>query len=235
MFCFFLGEKKEAAFLAGAVFLLILILSTASYSAEMVFRNQIPVYQGDPGKKRVAFTVNVDWGEEYIPKMLDLFEDNGIKATFFLSGRWAEEHPQLVRAIAQGGHEIGNHGFSHFHVNELSLSENIEEIRKTQGVISRLAQKKTRYYAPPYGEFNEVVLEAAAKTRHKVILWTIDTIDWEKPPPETIVSRVLSNVHNGAIILMHPTAPTLQALSEICKGLEEQGYQIAPLEKLISD
>lgn len=234
MFVFFWGKKK-AAFLIGSIFLLITIVCTASYSSEMVFKQRKPIYQGNPGKKNVAVTVNVDWGEEHLPGMLDLFKKNGVKATFFVSGRWAGEHPQLVQEIARCGHEIGNHGFSHPHVNDLSLPENIEEIRKTQDVIAGLTQKRTRYFAPPYGEFNEVVLDAAAKTEHKVILWTVDTIDWRKPPPETIVSRVLSNVHNGAIILMHPTDPTLKALPEICKGLDQQGYQITPLEKLISD
>lgn len=229
----FLGSKKKILCFIGIIFLLVTCICIILYSSEMVFQHQKPIYQGDESKKCVAFTVNVDWGEEYLDRMLTFFDKNGVKATFFLSGRWAGEHPQLVRKMAKSGHEIGNHGFSHPHVNELSLSENIEEIEKTQDVISRLTQKDTKYFAPPYGEFNEVVLEAAAKTKHKVILWTVDTIDWQKPPPETIISRVLSNAHNGAIILMHPTEPTLKALPEICKELVKQGYQIVPLEKLI--
>jgi len=233
----FLGSKKKVFCFIGAIFLLIICICIciASYSSEMVFQLQKPIYQGNVNKKYVAITVNVDWGEEYLRSMLDIFDTNKVKGTFFLSGRWAGEHPKLVREIAKRGHEIGNHGFSHPHVNDLSLSENVEEIKKTQSIIFKLTQKNTRYFAPPYGEFNEVVLDAAAQTKHKVILWSVDTIDWQKPPPETIISRVLSNAHNGAIILMHPTDSTLKALPEVCKGLVEQGYQIVPLEKLIVD
>ena len=110
----------------------------------------------------------------------------------------------------------------------------MEEIQKTSNAIHRAAQRKTRYFAPPYGEFNDTVLEAASKTGHQVILWTVDTVDWQKPPPSEIVSRVFDGIENGAIILMHPTEQTNEALPKMIKGLREQGYQIVPLEKLIA-
>ncbi len=232
MFVFF--WRKKWLILCGAAVLLVCIYA-AAFSAEQVFNQRKPIYQGNPDKKQVAITVNVDWGEEYIPGMLNIFQQNGVKATFFISGRWAGEHQQLVKKIADSGHEIGNHGFSHPHVNELSVEENIEEIKETSKVIEQAAQKRTRYFAPPYGEFNDTVLEAAAKMKHKIILWTVDTVDWQKPPPDEINARVLSRVHNGAIILMHPTEPTIKALPEMIKGLKEQGYQIVSLEKLIAD
>jgi len=115
------------------------------------------------------------------------------------------------------------------------LSENIEEINKTSNIILKITKKHTRFYAPPYGEFNDTVLKAAHQTNHKTVLWTIDTVDWQKPEPDVITSRLLDNVHNGAIILMHPTSQINQALPEIFRGLSEQGYQVVSLEKLIAD
>ncbi|HAA90294.1 MAG TPA: polysaccharide deacetylase [Peptococcaceae bacterium] len=194
-----------------------------------------PIYQGDPARKYVAFTVNVDWGGEYLPQMLSLFEEHEIKGAFFLTGRWVSENPELTKKIAESGHEIGNHGYSHPHVNNLSLEENIEEIKKTSEIIYQLTGEKTRFFAPPYGEYNEVVLKAAEKTGHQTVMWTVDTLDWKNPPHEWIVSRVLARLHNGAIILMHPTAPTLKALPGIIAGIRDQGYQVKPLEILVSE
>lgn len=208
------------------------VLFFGSFSARHVFQ---PIYQGGNARKSVAFTVNVDWGEEYLDKMLNIFAKNKIKATFFITGRWAEANPQLVKKIARAGHEVGNHGFSHPHVNNISLGENIAEINKTKDSIYALTGKRTRFYAPPYGEFNDTVLEAAHQTNHRTILWTIDTVDWQKPAPEQVTARVLDMVHNGAIILMHPTETTLTALPDIYRGLKEQGYRVETLEKLIAE
>lgn len=166
-------------------------------------------------------------------QMLSIFEKSNIKATFFLTGRWAQEHPQLVKKIALAGHEIGNHGFSHPHVNDLTVEDNVKEISLTSDVIYRISKQRTKFFAPPYGEFNENVLKAAQKTNHLTILWTVDTVDWKNPPNEWVVSHVLNNVKNGAIILMHPTAVTVNILPEIIKGIIDQGYSIVPLEKLI--
>ncbi|NPV28262.1 MAG: polysaccharide deacetylase family protein [Firmicutes bacterium] len=206
-----------------------------NHSAEKTFLDRRPIYQGNNARKSVAFTVNVDWGEEHLPQMLAVFDKHKIKATFFVTGRWARNNPQLVRKVARAGHEIGNHSFSHPHVNNLNLEDNIKEIAQTAEIIYDLTKRKTKFFAPPYGEYNEVVLEAARRLNHRTILWTVDTLDWQKPPPEWITSRVLTRVHNGAIILMHPTASTVKALSEIIQSLAAQDYQIEPLEKLISN
>ncbi|HBG22300.1 MAG TPA: polysaccharide deacetylase, partial [Peptococcaceae bacterium] len=94
---------------AGALVLLTCIY-TGAYASEQVFQKKLkPIYQGDSAFKQVAITVNVDWGEEYLPDMLDTLEKSHVEATFFISGRWAEEHPKLVRQVSSVGHEIGNH------------------------------------------------------------------------------------------------------------------------------
>ncbi len=232
MFIFY-RKKQLLLFFIVVIALFAFTCSIDRYVAyQQVFK---PIYQGNNAKKWVAFTVNVDWGEEYLDEMLNFFAKNKIKATFFITGRWAEANPGYVRKIANGGHEIGNHGYSHPHVNNLTLSENIEEINKTSDIIFKITKNRTRLYAPPFGEFNDTVLKAAHQTNHKTVLWTVDTVDWQKPEPDVITSRVLDNVQNGAIILMHPTSQINQALPDILRGLSEQGYQVVSLEKLIAD
>lgn len=194
-----------------------------------------PITGGSAARKRVAITVNVDWGGEYLPEMLSILKQRDVSATFFITGRWAQLNGDLVRAIAAAGHEIGNHGFSHPHVNELSLDENVEEIREAEDILFSLTNRHTSFFAPPYGEYNDTVIDAASRSHLRLVLWSIDTVDWQNPAPEWIVDRVRGMAHNGAIILMHPCPVTIKALPQVIDSLRKQGYEIAPLEKLLSD
>lgn len=185
---------------------------------------RIPIYQGSSEKKQVSLAINIDWGEEYLPDMLNILESNQVKATFFITGRWAQKFPEITRSIAQKGHEIGNHGFSHASPNKMSLEQNKSEITRTMSVIEKATGKRTRLFAPPSGERADHVLQAAAELGHSTILWSVDTIDWERPSPDVIINRVFKKVHNGAIILMHPTNSTLEALPEIIRELKNREY-----------
>ncbi|MDD3853738.1 MAG: polysaccharide deacetylase family protein, partial [Syntrophomonadaceae bacterium] len=82
-----------------------------------------PVYQGNTGKKMVAITVNVDWGEEYIPRMLEEFKKNDAVVTFYVTGKWAEKNSELLKQMAQSGHSVHNHGDSHLHLNNLARQD----------------------------------------------------------------------------------------------------------------
>lgn len=201
-------------------------------SAEPVFYNQ-PIYQGSPRHREIALTVNVFWGEEYIPQMLDILRQSNVKATFFLGGTWVKKYPELASRIAGEGHEIGSHGYSHPHPDRLSKSENLREMQKAEDIIYRATGARPRLFAPPYGERGPSVLEAADDASYTTILWSIDTVDWQLPPPDVIVQRVAGRAHNGAIVLMHPTAPTVKALPEIIQRLKKEGYQLVTVSKLL--
>jgi probable sporulation protein (polysaccharide deacetylase family) len=203
--------------------------------SRQVFKAGAPITQGSAAKKYVSIAVNVDWGQEYLPAELEIFTQHHVQATFFITGRWAQENGPLVRRIAAEGQEIGNHGFSHPHVNDLSLDQNIDEIRNTDDVLYQLTGRHTKFYAPPYGEYNDTVLAAAARSNMRTVLWSIDTVDWQNPTPQWIVSRIQKMSHNGAIILMHPTPVIVKALPDIITTLTGQGYEIVPLEKLLSE
>ena len=94
-----------------------------------------PVYQGNSGKKAIALTVNVDWGEEYIPAMLKEFKKHNAQVTFFVTGRWAEKNPELLKQMSKAGHSIQNHGYKHLHFNQLSEAQAQEQIKKAEKII----------------------------------------------------------------------------------------------------
>jgi len=192
------------------------------------------IFQGHTGQKVVALTVNVDWGEEFIPQMLDYFKKYEARVTFFVTGRWAEKNPELLKQMSQAGHSIQNHGYQHIHFNQLSSEQGAAEIKKAEKVIEQIINKPTSFFAPPYGEFEKQVVNAAKSLDYYFIMWSIDTVDWKKPDPATIINRVINKLHNDAIILMHPTEPTVKALPDLLAKIQEQGYKMITIEELVT-
>lgn len=193
-----------------------------------------PIWQGDSSLKSVSLICNVVWGEEFIPEMLQILRSKDVKITFFLGGQWAEDFPELTALIDKEGHEIGNHGYAHLHPSRLSDEQNWEEIRRTEEIIQGIIGKKTRLFHPPYRELDERAVNIAGQKGYLTIMSSVDTIDWQRPAPEVIVSRVDQKAHNGAIVLMHPTAPTVRALPQIIENLKAQGYQIVTVSQLLN-
>lgn len=192
-----------------------------------------PVYQGSTGEKVVAMTVNVDWGEEFIPDMLKAFKQNNARVTFFVTGVWADKHPDLLKLMKKEGHSIQNHGYKHLHFNQLSREQIQEQIKKAEDIIFKATGTRSTFFASPYGEHEQGVVQAVAEMNYRFIMWSVDTIDWQKPSPETIEKRVTGRVHNDAIILMHPTEPTLKALPAMLANLKDQGYKMVTIDELL--
>lgn len=194
-----------------------------------------PIYEGPKDKKMMAFTCNVAWGNEFIPDLLEVFEQNDVKATFFVEGRWAEKYPDLLKMMSSKGHEIGNHGYSHAHHAKLSLEQNINEIKKAEDALYKVIGKKPVLFAPPYGEYSDLTVKASDSLGYKLIMWTIDTIDWKKPGVDYIINKVVKNADNGKIVLMHPTEDAVKAMPIVIKQLKEQGYKITTVSELLSN
>src|SRR5690606_24242439 len=140
--------------------------------------------------------------------MLKVLNEYDLHTTFFLDGSWVKNNPSLVTMIYEEGHEIGNHAYSHPNMSKLTVQRMDEEIRRTNEAIQAIIDQTPTWFGPPSGDFNQTVVERAAFQGMKTVLWTVDTIDWRKPHPDEMVERVLSKVHHGAMILMHPTEPT---------------------------
>jgi probable sporulation protein (polysaccharide deacetylase family) len=193
-----------------------------------------PIFQGNTDSKAVAITVNVDWGEEYIPAMLKHFADANASVTFFVTGRWAEKNPELLKQMSAAGHSIQNHGYRHIHFNRLNATQVATEIKKAEDIVAGITGHPTTYFASPYGEYNPSLVKAVNDINYQYIMWSVDTIDWQRPDPATITGRVMKKVHNDAIILMHPTEPTVKALPDMLKKLGEQKYQMVTIQQITS-
>jgi peptidoglycan/xylan/chitin deacetylase (PgdA/CDA1 family) len=218
---------------AGLVMLLALLGSWIQLTKVEEAPVVSPIYIGNTVDKAVALMVNVDWGEEIIPQMLQVFQENEIKATFFVTGRFAKKFHETVLLIAAEGHEIGNHGYAHPHPDKISIADNIKDITTTEQVFAEHNIPFAKLYAPPYGEHKAHVLEAADSLGYKTIMWTADTVDWQNPTPETIVKRIISKADNGALVLMHPKECTLQALPALITQLRQQDFAFKTVTEIL--
>lgn len=212
-----------------------LVFETVSPKVHMEDLPASPIYRGHPEKNMVALMINVSWGEEYIPKMLSTLKENKVKATFFIEGKWAKENAELVEMIDQQGHVIGNHAYNHPDMARLSPEENVQQIAQTNQILTAIIDKKPVWFAPPSGSFNDSVVEAAHQEGMGTILWTVDTIDWKNPSVSVMINRVMGKIHQGATVLMHPTASTSEGLDQLIKLIKDKDYRLGTIDVLLSE
>jgi peptidoglycan-N-acetylglucosamine deacetylase len=193
------------------------------------------IYKGHPEKPMVSFIINVAWGNEYLSGMLATLKKHNVTASFFLEGRWVKNNPGMAKMIADAGHEIGNHSFTHPNMKQLSAPKINEEIRKTNEVIEAVTGVKTKWFAPPSGYYKDEVVEIAAAHKLGTVMWSVDTIDWQKPSPEKLINRVMGKIHNGAMILMHPTESTAASLDQLITQIKDKDLQIGTVSNMLSE
>ncbi len=227
----FIVIKRSQIIIVLALVLVLLLLLLIRIPR--VSRVSGPIFKGNPDKKAVAFCINVAWGNEYIPAILETLKKNNCYATFFFVGTWVKDYPDLGRTIARAGHEIGNHGYYHLHPASLTKDQLQELIIENEKILNQEFGRTAKLFAPPYGEFNKKIVAFAEEIGYKTVMWTIDTIDWKNPAPEVLVKRVLNNLQNGALILAHPTEVTAKTLPLLISEIKKRGYEIVTVSELI--
>ena len=139
----------------------------------------LPIYSVETNEPKVAITINCAWSAEDIGMILETLKNQEVKVTFFMVGDWVEKNEEAVKKIYEAGHEIGNHSYSHPHVNNLELDKNEEQIQKCSDLIKKITGEGTKLYRGPYGEYNNTVIQSAEELGHKTIQWSIDTLDYK--------------------------------------------------------
>ncbi len=208
-----------------------------NYTMAASTNKKLPIYCVDTkGKPKIAISFDAAWGADDTQTLIDILEKNDVKATFFLCGYWVDKYPEEVKKLYEAGHEIGNHSNTHPHSNQLSLEENKKNIMDCHNKIKDLLGIDSDVYRPPFGEYNNTVIDAANQCGYHVIQWDIDSLDWKEYGVEHEVNQVLNHkaLGNGSIILFHNDAKyTPDALDTIIKVLKEKGFEIGPVGDLI--
>jgi polysaccharide deacetylase family sporulation protein PdaB len=195
--------------------------------------NAVAIYKGFP-KNMVALTFDATYGNNQTHTLLRILRDNDVKATFFLSGIWLINYPELVRDIAAEGHEIGNHSYTHPHMTLIPLEEVANQVIRTGALIRNISGLDPYLFRPPYGEYNQALLNTLASLGYVTVMWTIDSLDWQNPGVEQITSRIADSVEPGAIILLHQSsAQTAEALPEIIARIKEKGFSFSTITQVL--
>ena len=206
-----------------------------------------PVYRNDSARqiyccapnseKKIALTFDDGPHPEYTLRILSILKEYGVKATFFTIGENVSYYPAAFDQILQSGHEIGNHTYSHPHMQGQNQNDLATEIRNTEQLLTHRGAQSTSLFRPPEGVCSDTVCQTAKEMGYSIILWTVDTGDWRHTPADTIAENVLNNVKSGDIILFHDyiseNSPTPDALRILLPALLEKGYQFVTVSELI--
>jgi len=168
-----------------------------------------------------------------VRQIVDILDHYQITATFFLGGCWVKKHPETCQILVQNRLCIGSHGYSHQDHSRLDYAANIAELNKAQAIITEVCGAPTNLFAPPSGAYGDALLKAAQDLGYSVIMWTKDTIDWRDQDVDILISRATRNRQAGDIILMHPTAATVKALSAIIETYLADGYTFVSVADMI--
>lgn len=193
-------------------------------------KDALPVL--DENKKYVALTFDDGPNDSSTLDLLDILNQNDVKATFFMLGQMVEQYPDSAKKIAESGHEIASHSYSHPQLNTLSTDDLKDEIFKTDKAIFKATGSLPRNLRPPYGAIDQ---KSAETIGMPIIQWDIDSQDWKSKDPGKINAVVKQNVFNGAIILIHDIHPeSVKSVPGIIRMLKDEGYTFVTVDQLLA-
>lgn len=199
------------------------------------------VHRGPATRRAVALTFDDGPDPASTPRVLETLDGFGARATFFLIGARAEQHPEIVRAIADAGHEIGSHTYTHRHLWLLPPGRTRDEMNRAAETLAAITGMPVRYFRPPWGKFNLAAYRHAKRLGQRRVLWSLRPEGWRPAPDaQAIVRAVNRRLHPGAIIDLHDAAHapgrpihTAQALPAILSMLATRGYRCVTLSELL--
>ena len=199
--------------------------------------------QGDPKVTALALTFDDGPDLKYTPRILDVLKKNNVKATFFVIGTQIQKYPATFKRMVSEGHQIASHGFLHLNVANQTpqrvrnlLNQNNDLIRKNGGPAQTI-------FRPPYGSLDPVSVKLIGSQGYKIVLWTIDSLDWRGIKQPEVVTNVVPKLKQGYIILQHCAAESkledltgsVQALPEIIRVAKKQGYRFVTVTQLLAE
>lgn len=171
----------------------------------------------------------------YTLKLLDILSRYHIRATFFLVGKQIEKYPDLALAIAEEGHEFGNHTYHHYNLTTISPKTIINELKKTQHALNASTGKKMVWFRPPGGKYNDRVIHVAESCGYTMVLWDVEPRDHLPMDPDTLLNNILRNTSDDNIILLHSGIDTTVAcLPRLIEALRERGFRFVTVSERIA-
>jgi peptidoglycan-N-acetylglucosamine deacetylase len=194
------------------------------------------VFLNGSNQRMVALTFDDGPDEEITSGIIDVLKTYHVRGSFFFVGEKVRQNQDVVKKAYQAGNLVLSHSYYHNDLSKKGMVEINNDLRMSSKAIEDVIGKTPVFFRPPYGATNEHVIAAAKEQNLKIVLWSIDTLDWSQKDSNNINKNVLMNVRNGDIILFHSDEDkeeTLKALPSIISGLQEKGFQIVTIDKLL--
>lgn len=195
-------------------------------------------YIGNTEEKVLYLTFDAGYENGCTTQILDVLKENGVPAAFFLVGNYIEKNADLVRRMVEEGHTVGNHTMHHPDMSKISnfdaFSKELSDLEALYREVT--GQEMEQYYRPPQGVYSQDNLENAQKLGYKTVFWSLAYADWDnnnQPTHDAALEKLMSRIHNGAVVLLHSTSKTnAEILDEVLTKWEEMGYRFAPISAL---
>lgn len=233
----FILKKKTVAIVSILVVVLVvaMLFLGFSYTSVSAQEKKTPIYCVKTDEKKVAISFDACWGADKTLEILSMLETYDIVANYFCVSSWAEKYPDKLKTLSNSGRvEVGTHSKTHSHMAKLNKQQIEEELNNSSEVIKNITGKQINLFRPPYGEYNNLLVETSLSLGLYPIQWDVDSLDWKDLSANEIATRVLSKATNGSIILMHNDGKnTVKALPLIITGLKNKGYTFVFISDLI--
>lgn len=231
------------ALLLTAVFV---VLSTTALSVKEGLKNQatvgagtsssrsLPIYSVETDEKKIAISFDCAWGVDHTDTLLDTMAKNDVTCTFFAVQFWVEKYPEYAKKIVESGHELGTHSRTHSYMSKQSEEEIRDELTTSSKAIEKITGQKVTLFRPPYGDYDDEVINTCLDMGIYPIQWDVDSLDWKNLSATEIAMRIVNGAKNGSIILCHNNGlHTAEALPLIFSTLKNRGFTFIPIGELI--
>lgn len=210
-------------------------LNSAGLEVSATFQNRkIPIYSVDTSENKIAISFDAAWGADKTREIMSICDSYGVKATFFLVGFWVEEYPDMVKEIYNNGFEIGLHSNTHPDMTKLSKKEIREELETNISLIEELTGFRPKLFRPPYGYYNNDLIDVCESMGISCIEWSVDSLDWKGLSAGEISGRVTTQSKNGSIVLFHNNSENiLDGLKMVLEYFRLNETQVVPIGDLI--
>jgi peptidoglycan/xylan/chitin deacetylase (PgdA/CDA1 family) len=218
------------------------------WSSVIGFCEAKSVWNGSKNRNVVALTFDDGPKPEFCQYILDILDRHGAKATFFVVGKEAQDNPDLIMRMENGGYEIGNHSYSHIPIKDMPVGAALADIQKCSEVIYNITGKQPKYFRPPGGKYNSGISNGLRKMGLKTVYWSLNAVDYSGTTPgyevpedyramaKELSKRIVDKVSPGTIILLHNgSEQTVLALPFILDELENKGYGFVTISDLIEE
>lgn len=193
------------------------------------------IAMGNNEEKAVYLTFDSGYEAGYTEKILDILKEKNVTATFFITAHYLNTAPELVKRMIDEGHIVGNHTVNHKSMPEISD----EEIKKELMILNQSLYEKfeyeMKYMRPPKGEFSERTLNVTESLGFKTVMWSFAYVDWEEnnqPAKEEAIHKIISNLHNGEVMLLHSTSKTnSEVLGDVIDKAREARFEFKSLDE----